>query len=368
MQRNTLRGTNPIPTRNPHSAATNTISNQIGLQHGTHAAVPIARTIAFYTWQFQTASHLAWPEVRSLALEFAPTILKKWPAYHAEMSGIAVGAGVQLADIIAINVRTEITFGLFSDGCTALAWKTGDGKGKEGSWLAQNWDWNPRQKENLVLLSISQPSTSLPRIKMVTEAGIIGKIGLNSAGVGVCLNAIKAKGMDPTKLPCHLGLRAVLESSSRAEAVAKLEKFGVASACHMLIADAETGGEGLEWSSKDVAKVKQNPKGQVFHSNHYLLPHTGGVEDVSWLEDSKFRVKRIQELCEGIQEGEVGWESLGGVFRDEKNFPGSICREAEGRSTSATLFNIVMELKGRKAEVRVGRPTEEGGEVVRLEF
>lgn len=338
---------------------------QIGLRHGTLAAVPISRTIAFYTWQFQTASNLTWPEVRSLALEFAPTILKKWPAYHAEMSGIAVGANVELVDIIAINVRTEITFGLFSDGCTALSWKTGE----SNSWLAQNWDWNPRQKENLVLLSISQhPSSSLPNIKMITEAGIIGKIGLNSAGVGVCLNAIKAKGMDPTKLPVHLGLRVVLESSSRVEAVAKLEKYGVASACHMLIADASSGGEGLEWSSKDVAKVKQNDKGQVFHSNHYLLPHKGGVEDVNWLEDSKFRVKRIEELCGGIREGEVGWESLGRVFRDEKNYPGSICREAEGRSTTATLFNIVMDLKERRAEVRVGRPTEEGGEAVRLEF
>lgn len=280
------------------------------------------------------------------------------------MSGIAIGANVELADIIAINVRTEITFGLFSDGCTALSWKTRESK----SWLAQNWDWNPRQKENLVLLSISRPSTSLPHIKMITEAGIIGKIGLNSAGLGVCLNAIKAKGMDPTRLPVHLGLRTVLESSSRADAVGKLEKYGVASACHMLIADAETGGEGLEWSSKDVAKVKQHVKGQVFHSNHYLLPHTGGVEDVNWLEDSKFRVKRIEELCSGIGEGEVGWESLGKVFCDEKNFPGSICREAQGRSTSATLFNIVMDLKERRAEVRVGRPIEDGGEVVRLEF
>ena len=88
------------------------------------------------------------------------------------------------------------------------------------SWLAQNWDWMPAQKRNLIVLSIPSQShaPSVPAIKMVTEAGIIGKIGLNSSGVGVCLNAIKIKGMDPTKLPCHLGLRMVLESPSRAEA------------------------------------------------------------------------------------------------------------------------------------------------------
>ena len=40
-----------------------------------------------------------------------------------------------LSDIIALNVRTEINFGLFSDGCTALSWLQED-----LSILAQNWD------------------------------------------------------------------------------------------------------------------------------------------------------------------------------------------------------------------------------------
>jgi len=51
------------------------------------------------------------------------------------MRGIAEGAGKTLADIIALNVRTEINFGLFSDGCTALSWLH-----KDASILAQNWD------------------------------------------------------------------------------------------------------------------------------------------------------------------------------------------------------------------------------------
>jgi len=51
------------------------------------------------------------------------------------MRGISEGAGRDLLDIVALNVRTEINFGLFSDGCTALSWQT------EGhAWLGQNWD------------------------------------------------------------------------------------------------------------------------------------------------------------------------------------------------------------------------------------
>lgn len=263
--------------------------------------------------------------------------------------GIAEGAQVRLADIIAINVRTEITFGLFSDGCTALSWRTDN-----ASFLAQNWDWMEAQKENLVALTIAQPAK--PTIKMITEAGLIGKIGLNSAGVGVCLNAIKAKGMDPGRIPCHLGLRMVLESSSREDAVRKLESYGVASSCHMLVADAQ-GGTGLEWSWKDLRKVEMNPSKQVFHTNHYLAEHEKGVIDTVWLKDSLVRIVRIEELCKKVGVSPT-MEELAEMFKDEKGFPTSICRNEKGGSATGTLFNIVMDLKAKKAAVTLGRPVE----------
>lgn len=323
---------------------------KIGHQHGTAASPQIAGTIAFYTNMFSQTSQLSWPQVLEIAKDFAPTIQAKWPDYHAEMQGVADGAGVSLLDIIAINVRTEIAFGLFSDGCTALSWLT-----PGASWLAQNWDWMEEQKRNLILLTIRQQG-GRPTIKMVTEAGLIGKIGMNDAGVGVCLNAIRMKGMDVNRVPCHLGLRMVLDSRSREEAVARLEREGVASACHMLIADA-TGGVGKEWSAADVQTCEVNSRGQVFHSNHYLCAHPGVGDDTKWLKDSGFRVKRIEELAEGIK-GVPEFEDVKGIFRDEANYPGSICRAQKGASTSASLFNIVMDLKARRAEVVLGRLVE----------
>jgi isopenicillin-N N-acyltransferase-like protein len=263
--------------------------------------------------------------------------------------GIAEGAEVELADILALNVRTEITFGLFSDGCTALSWRT-----DTASYLAQNWDWMDEQAQNLIQLTIDQPGK--PTIKMITEAGLIGKIGLNSAGVGVCLNAIKAKGMDPRRIPCHLGLRMVLESSSREEAVQSLSKHGVASSCHMLVGDA-TGGVGLEWSSKDLRKIEMNASEQVFHTNHYLATHEEGVVDTVWLKDSLVRVVRVEELCKGLGESPSHGE-IEDVFKDEKGLPTSICRNERDGSATGTLFNIVMELERKRATVTVGRPID----------
>lgn len=46
-----------------------------------------------------------------MALGFMP-VLNKYPDLLEEMQGVADGAGVNVASIIALNVRTEITYGL----------------------------------------------------------------------------------------------------------------------------------------------------------------------------------------------------------------------------------------------------------------
>ncbi|WPH03726.1 Hypothetical protein R9X50_00660900 [Acrodontium crateriforme] len=331
--------------------------HQIGFKHGSEARIQVSRSIKFYADLFLKTANLQWTQVQELASKFEPIMSKKWPAYLDEMAGLAEGAKVELADIIAINVRTEIAFGLFSDGCTALSWKTAD-----TSFLGQNWDWQHEQKENLILLTIEQQHK--PTIKMVTEAGIIGKIGINSSGVGVCLNAIRAKGMDETRLSCHLGLRMVLESTSREEAVRRLETYGVASSCHFLVADA-TGGVGLEFSAVDLQKIQMNGSGQVFHANHYLVEHKG-VVDTNWLPCSSARVDRIEELAGNVKHA-VTTDVIEDFFIDETGYPGSICRGQKEGTTVETLFNIVMDCAKKTAVVKLGRPIAPE-EVVNLSF
>ncbi|KAF4548040.1 Acyl-coenzyme A:6-aminopenicillanic acid acyl-transferase-like protein [Elsinoe fawcettii] len=318
---------------------------EIGFAHGSLARSAVHRTIAFYQSLFLKTTKKSWGEVTSLASTFLPFIQTNVPDLLDEMQGVADGAQKSLLDIIAINVRTEINFGLFSDGCTAVGWTD-----ERGSILAQNWDWMEEQKENLVLLDIQ--GERKVRIQMVTEAGLVGKIGMNEAGVGVCLNAIRRKGMDVEKCPCHLALRVVLESTSREEAVSKLEEWGVASSCHMLIADGK-GSVGVEWSSETGRRLEPDAKGRVFHSNHYLHKDLRD-SDTSWLKDSGFRVKRIEELCDKLDAPTL--DSVQGLFTDEQNYPGAICRKQEGESGSATLFNIVMDLRAKKAKILYGRP------------
>ena len=275
--------------------------------------------------------------------------------------GIAHGAKVPFLSILAMNVRTEIAYGMFTDGCTALSWKTGT-----ASFLAQNWDWQSQQAENLIRLYIRR--SPRPSIDMITEAGIIGKIGLNSAGVGVCLNAIRAKGVDFNKLPVHLALRVCLDSTSKDEAIQKLTRCGIASSCHILVAD-NNGGTGLECSHVHVTWLPMSGDGILTHTNNFVKSHT--VKENMDLKDSPRRLKRINQLVDelkGVLDEDTPEPELGDIatlLKDEEDYPTSICRAPTSTNTTSTLFSIIMDLGKRYAEVKLGRPTQNGG-VVKL--
>lgn len=267
---------------------------------------------------------------------------------------------------------------MFNDGCTSLYWKT-----QSNSFLAQNWDvsigplprdyipthlltcrkWMEEQKQNLIILDLTRDEG--PRIKMITEAGIIGKIGFNELGVGVCLNAIKVPGCDSSRLPVHLALRSVLDSTSVDDAIRRLEGAGIAASAHILIADKDKA-IGFESTSETIRMIEMDAQSRLFHANHLLLPHDGPVE-AGWLVDSPFRQQRIERLALDLDR-QPDSTDITHILDDHDGFPHSICRYEEGPlGMDATLFSIVMELRGRTAKVTLGRPCHPE-EIVTLGF
>ena len=110
---------------------------EVGYRHGSTAKLEISRSITFYKALFQSKCKMDWEEVKDFAMKYELYLQQSFPQYVLEMQGVANGAGVTYPDILALNVRTEVAFGNFNDGCTAFSWK-----GAKISILAQNWDWN----------------------------------------------------------------------------------------------------------------------------------------------------------------------------------------------------------------------------------
>lgn len=176
--------------------------------------------------------------------------------------------------------------------------------------------------------------------------------------MGVCLNAIRAQGVDWGRVPVHLALRVCLDSRSREEAVGRVKEMGVASACNIFVADA-SGGVGLECSYRDVVELAVAEDGVVCHTNHFVVQHPGVDDSLQWA-DSKPRLERVEELVRevGKGHGKVGGEEIEKILEDEQGWPASICREETKGSTAETLFSVVMDLDRKKGRVRIGRPAK----------
>ena len=70
-----------------------------------------------------------------------PRLEEAGTAYVEKTRGLVDGAGETFETELALNVRTEIAYGIFDDWCTALSWR-GDGQ----SFLTQNRDMNCHQE------------------------------------------------------------------------------------------------------------------------------------------------------------------------------------------------------------------------------
>lgn len=168
-------------------------------------------------------------------------------------------------------------------------------------------------------------------------------------------------------MPVHLGLRLALESTYTENAADRVQSNGMASSAHILIGD-DRNPIGLEFTHSTFARLPLDSQNQIIHSNHLLAEHKG-AEEPTWLVDSPFRVERMAALTSKFvaEERQPTLEEFSALFKDEKNLPSAICRKQEGESTTATLFNIVIELKEKHAVVRLGRPCAPE-EVIHLSF
>ncbi|WP_456269894.1 C45 family peptidase [Kushneria sp. AK178] len=329
---------------------------EIGEAHGRQAASEIAISLATYRRMFEDMAGLDWDGARYEAERFKAAIEHVCPELLEEMAGIARGADIDPLDVLVLNARSEIALThagepVQPDGCSALFQRD---SASGAQWLAQNWDWKHAQRDAIIHMTLRAPDK--PAIEMVTEAGIIGKIGFNEHGVGVCLNALRTRICKP-KLPVHIMLRRVLESDGVEHALDMIDEVGVASPAHFLIADATGHAAGVEVSPMgDSAMTPRH--GRLCHTNHLIARHLPpGLEDFP-REDSFTRLERLRELAAG---SEPSFETLRAHLSDEQNAPDAINRHEnpdvpEGERME-TLFTIVMNLTERRAELSPGRPS-----------
>ncbi len=330
-----------------------------GLTYGQMCRDEIAVSIKSYQRLFEGMKGLMWEDARKFSEHYLALTRDFQPYYVEEMQGIADGAGVDLLDIAALNARTEVMYAQ-SEGngvneCTTLSLMA---PATEGGRViaAQNWDYSIILRESLVIVHVQ--SEDKPNFMMVTEAGMIGGIGMNDQGIAVLLNALTTT--SPCQgVPLRPRMRAMLEAETLSDAYVKGGCVPVTVA--NLIATHKDGvAIEFEMDSKIVEPMIPED-GVIVHTNCYLGTKTFLNNDVNHRGSSYIRLQRVKALVKECH-GKITIEDVKRILCDHAGYPYSICTHENMKDEfidrDATNFSIIMDLTDDCMYLAPGNPCE----------
>lgn len=352
-----------------------------GRVHGEALREEIRHNVDLYLNRFLTDARLERAEVDRRAAAYLEVFGRDSPDYRESMEGIAEASGRTLAEIAMLNARYEILYSAYSaigmeeaaGGCTAFAASrsvSADGHLRIG----QSWDWIPDVRG--ALLEIASDGL---RILAFTEAGIAGgKIGMNSAGIGLVINGLLSSLDDWSRLgtPFHLRTARVLASRTFEEAVTHATGGMHGVSANFLIARGR--GEPTSGTSDGTGRAEQivdvetspagwlsiEPKGGTLaHANHFLDPERLSLWQPLREERASTyqRCARMEQLlARRTSAGPVAAGDLEDFLRDHEGHPDSICRHSNPQlppdERTETVFAVLMDLDALEMRYAGGPP------------
>ena len=336
-------------------------ARDIGHAHGEAFRPLVQDNVKAYFAVFAHYAGLSREQVLSRASLFMPVIQQFDTDLFEEIRGIAEASGNQLEEIVAVNSRTEIMFKETPHlgECTALA-ATPEATASGHTLLGQNWDWMPKLDGHVLLLTIKQKGQEeKPTVLTYTEAGIVAKIGMNSAGLGLCVNLLVS---DSTKvgLPFHILCRGILSSFSMGEALGKIFNHQTGASANYLIGHMDGEAIDIETNPSGV-ECLYSQDGTLSHANHFESRLPVPDEGRKMFPDTILRSCRSGKFL-AQQRGEISVEILQTILQDHFNYPCSICRHPDpslpSEQHTVTKTGVIMDLDERKLWFTNGNPCE----------
>jgi isopenicillin-N N-acyltransferase-like protein len=341
-----------------------------GRQYGSQARDLIHRSISNYEKVFQHYAAWDWSTVRRHAARFTTPVGDFSPDSLAEMVGIAEGAGVSLADILALNTRSEIMFAAPNPDhgpiqapiheCTSFAVLPARSS-THSTVLGQNWDWLVHARDTTTLLQVTRDDG--PSFLTLVEAGLLAKVGMNDAGVGLCTNTLISDGPEGRiGVPYHVLLRSVLDSASGPEAAQTVAKAERATSANYLIVDDTGFAVDLETVPRADGVRQFTPRdGQLTHANHFGSTDLTG-EDL-YLQNKPHTTLRLRNVAAGLAaRTQVSVDYLKTVLADHRDRPASVCQHPDEavhpRRRTATIAGVIMDVTRGTMHLAAGQPCQ----------
>jgi isopenicillin-N N-acyltransferase-like protein len=322
---------------------------EIGFQHGEMLAEQIHKNIAFYRPLILT-NFTDEAQVLRTAQAFKEIIQVFNPDYAKEIDHIALGAQVEEPLwVYALNARTELALTQTANECTAVVFP-------QVELIGQTWDWSHYLEGNFIVMEIQFPSGH--KILQLTEAGIIGKIGMNSRGLGQTLNIFWMVDKVLTGVPVHVLLRAILETSTLEEAKKTIGRSAKGRASNIIVAQGGNAFD-IEFAGEE-SFIHDVGVDFYVHTNHYLHSPKPIILDQTDPTSSQTRYRTAMERLKESTNFTMGTLTKGLSDRSCEEYP--ILRTFEPDSpeemgTCGTLATVVMDLENLRMKVRVGNPS-----------
>jgi isopenicillin-N N-acyltransferase-like protein len=319
----------------------------------------VTHTVTAYMEIFEQASGLNRDAVFTHAERFMPSIASYAPHLLDEMRGIAEGAGRDLREIIAINARTEMMYGVTQrPECTSIGISTAassDGHIR----LAQNWDWRPTLAGSLILWALHCEDG--PDLLTLTEAGMVGKIGINSMGLAMCINLLMSDTDNAgPAVPMHIILRHVLEEARSVEdAITLISAAERCTSCFHLLADRSGALAGVE-ATPAGQHIELATTGVLTHTNHCVSADLFIYDsNARAYPETLVRGERVQSLA---NRGMIDEDYLHSILTDHETSPGSICLHVESGiplvENYESIASIILDLTAETMDIAEGPPCE----------
>jgi isopenicillin-N N-acyltransferase-like protein len=335
-----------------------------GLVHGEALREPIAQNIAIYFERFERECKLPRTDVLERAIHYAAAIKWQNADYYAGMQGIAAASGFSLAEIAALNVRYELFYYQFgvnalADGCTAFALLpnvTASGT----LLIGENWDWIVGVK-GAVLRSEAKDGL---RTLSFTEAGIFGgKIGLNSAGLGLLINGLTSTDDDWSRLakPFHVRCYEIMRQRDFEAAVRVVTDSDRSCSTNFLIAQVPDRVVNIESAPHGTALTGCR-RGCLVHANHFVDPGSLSVVEppVEKTPHSYHRHARLEKILRAKRP--VTMAQIEAALRDHEEFPYSVCFHLDPNEPPEEYYesvaSMIMDLHAGTLRLSDGPPCE----------
>ncbi|HLH00053.1 MAG TPA: C45 family peptidase [Bryobacteraceae bacterium] len=353
-------------------------ARQRGTIHGREMRSEIRANYATYMERFETGG-----AKQSIVLNqseaWAAFIARDNPEYAEEMAGIAAGANLSLTEIAMLNARYELAYCVFGseaqslnqpsdleqDGCTSFGVMpeiTASGH----TLIGQNWDWLAKLQGRVFLMRVqrsSGPGVGKPDFIGFTEAGIAGcKIGVNEAGIGLCVNGLVTlrDGANAFRKPFHVRCREILDAWTFDKALLPVVQTDRTCSTNFLIAHADGEIINIE-ATPDYCSYLYPEEGLVTHANHLIKETRIASQFERLAPHSLYRANRFARLLRR-NIGRIDLNTIHSALSDHFSTPASICRHPDTtlpepkRVTSVTAAAI--DLNARTLYVTDGPPCQ----------